>query len=81
MTSLKYIEDSHLGFSEIVRFSVNHREAIVAKLVLSLTRLSFQPCLSSYTGGAGDGTSEWGLGRTKNVQCKETYSTEAFSGE
>ena len=37
----KYIEDSHLGFPEIVRFSVNHREAIVAKLVLSLTRLSF----------------------------------------
>ena len=29
------------SISEVVRFSVNHREAIVAKLVLSLTRLSF----------------------------------------
>ena len=39
--TLKYTEDSHLAFPEIVRFSVNHREAIVAKLILSLTRLSF----------------------------------------
>ena len=38
---IKYTEDSHLGFSEIVQFSVNRSEAIVAKLVLSLTRLSF----------------------------------------
>ena len=38
---LKYTEDSHLGFPKIFRFSVNHCEAIVAKLVLSLTRLSF----------------------------------------
>ena len=37
LSFFKYTEDSHLGFSEIVRFSVNHREAIVAKLVLSLT--------------------------------------------
>ena len=36
---LKYTEDSYLGFSEIVR--LNRREAIVAKIVLSLTRLSF----------------------------------------
>ena len=28
-------------FSRVVRFSLNHREAIVAKVVLSLTRLSF----------------------------------------
>ena len=35
--TLKYTEDSHLAFPEIVRFSVNHRE----KLILSLTRLSF----------------------------------------
>ena len=35
----KYIEDRHLRFSEIVR--LNDREAIVTKLVLSLTRLSF----------------------------------------
>ena len=39
---LKYTaEDSHLGFPEIVWCSVNHREAIEAKLILSLTRLSF----------------------------------------
>ena len=35
----KFIEDRHLRFSEIVR--LNDREAIVTKLVLSLTRLSF----------------------------------------
>ena len=35
---LKYTEDSHLGFPEIVRFSVNHREAIVAKFLLSPSR-------------------------------------------
>ena len=33
--------------SRVVRFSVNHREAIVAKLVLSLTRLSF-PLVRQY---------------------------------
>ena len=36
---LKYTEDSYLGFSEIVR--LNRREVKVAKIVLSLTRLSF----------------------------------------
>ena len=34
---LQYTEVRHLGFSEIMLFSVNHREAIVAKLVLSLS--------------------------------------------
>ena len=43
---LKYIEDSHLGFSEMVRFLVNHREAIVAELVLSLIG-----CPSRWGGG------------------------------
>ena len=40
LSFLKFLENTPLGLSEIVRFSVNHREAIVAKLVLSLTRLS-----------------------------------------
>ena len=45
----KYIEDSHLGFSKIVRFSVSHRKAIVAKLVLSLTQLFFPSVMGIWT--------------------------------
>ena len=34
LSFLKFLENTPLGLSEIVRFSVNHREAIVAKVVL-----------------------------------------------
>ena len=52
----KYIEDRHLRFSE--SFRLNDREAIVTKLVLSLTRLSF-PLVGF---------------RPNNVACDVTFS-------
>ena len=53
---LKYTKERHLGFPQIVRYSVNHREMFVATLVLSLTRLLLGTVSRRPLGNMGPGS-------------------------